>query len=230
MRSLAAGLVSAALLVPALAGAHDLWLERSGEGFVLRSGHRGGALLAIDPRRVKAIRCTGGGGTRDVLADAAFSPREVRLAGRCDAISAFLDAGFYSLTPDGEVNLPRDEVRDAVKSWESRQFAKWVDARSPAAGEPLGDELEIVPASDLARVRRGDKIAVRVLYRGEPAPGAVVGMDHRPIGETDSKGVTRLRVRSAGVESLTASLRRPISRPEADAVVLEASLTFEVAR
>jgi hypothetical protein len=94
----------------------------------------------------------------------------------------------------------------------------------------VGDELEIVPASDLARARKEDKIAVRVLYQGKPVSGAVVAIDHRPIGETDSAGETRIRLRSADVESLSASLRRSVKTPEADAVVLEASLTFEVSK
>jgi len=223
-------LAVAALITPALAAAHDLWLEPGGDGFLLRYGHRGKELLAIQAPRVKALRCVERGAAKDVLASAAFTPREVKVQARCDAISASHYGGFYSLTPDGEVNLPRTKVQGAVKAWESKQFAKWVDARSPAAAAPLGDELEIVPASDLARARSGDKIAVRVLHQGKPVSGAIVAIDHRPIGETDSHGETRLRLRTAGIESLTASLRRPVATPEADAIVLEASLTFEVAK
>jgi hypothetical protein len=37
-------------------------------------------------------------------------------------------------------------------------------------------------------------------------------------------------LRATGVESVSASVRRPLSTPEADALVLEASLTFEVGR
>jgi uncharacterized GH25 family protein len=222
---IAVGLVA----LPGAAHAHDLWLERSGDAFVLRYGHRGGETLAIDGAKVKAIRCAEGGAARDLRSAAAFGPKEVRVVARCAAISAFHDGGWWSLTPDGERNLPRTRVPDAVKSWASRQFAKWVDARSPAAGAPVGDELEIVPVTDLARAKVGDKLAVRVLFQGKPAPGAIVAVDHRPIGETDSEGVTRLRLRSPGVQSLAASLRRPLATAEAEALVLEASLTFEVA-
>jgi len=47
----------AAILAPGLALAHDLLLERAGEGLALRHGHRGGELLAIDQPKVKAVRC-----------------------------------------------------------------------------------------------------------------------------------------------------------------------------
>lgn len=223
-------LALALLLAPRLARAHDLWLERAGDGYVLRYGHRGGELLPIDAAKVKAIRCADGGAAAGELRGAAvFAATEVRVAGQCAVVSALLDGGFWSLTPDGERNLPRTRVPDAVRSWASRQYAKWVDARSPAAGTPMGDELELVPAR-LAGSKVGDKIAIRILYQGKPAKGAVLTVDHRPIGESDSAGVVRIRLKSAGVQSLATSVRRPLDSPEAESVVLEASLTFEVAR
>jgi len=220
----------ALLVAPATAIAHDFWLERSGEGLVLRYGHRGGELLAIDRAKVKAVRCLDEGAVRDLLGAATFAPKEVRVAGRCGAASAFLDGGYWSLTPDGEVNRPRNQVPEAVKAWASRQFAKWVDPASPSAAAVLGDELELVPVSDLSRARQGDKVTVRVLSLGQPVPNAVVAIDHKALGETDGAGETRIRLRASSVETLSATLRRKVATPEADAVVLEASLSFEVAR
>lgn len=229
-RAVPAALLLAGLLSPAPARAHDLWLEREGTGLVLRFGHRGGALLAIEQAKVRSVRCLEQGAVRDLLPTAAFSPKEVRLAGRCGAASVFLDGGFWSLTPDGEVNRPRNQVPDAVKAWASRQYAKWVDPASPSAGAALGDELELVAVSDLSKAHLGDKVTVRLLLAGRPAAGAVVAIDHKPLAETDSAGQARVKVRSAGVETISATLRRQVATPEADALVLEASLSFEVAR
>lgn len=221
--------VLALLAAPLTTSAHDLWLERGGEGFVLRYGHRGEA-LALDAAKVRSIRCVQDGGvSRELRASADAAPKELRVVARCAAISALHDGGYWSLTPDGEKNLPKSQVPDAVKSWASRQFAKWVDARDPQARRPLGDELEVLPMSDLSRVREGDKVTVRVLLQGKPVSGAVVAVDHKVIGDTDGAGEVRLRVRSHGVETITTSLRRPLATAEADAVVLEASLSFEVA-
>jgi hypothetical protein len=221
----------AGLLVPSAGLAHDFWVERAGEGFVVRYGHRGGELLAIDAGKVKAIRCADRRGTpKDLLPAASFAPKEVKVAARCDSLSVFHSGGFYSLTPDGEVNLPRNKAENAVKAWESRQFAKWIDARSPAAATPSGDDLEIVPVTDLSTRREGDKATLKVLSQGKPVAGALIAIDHKPLGETDSSGEVRIRLRAAGVESVSASVRRPLSTPEADALVLEASLTFEVTR
>jgi uncharacterized GH25 family protein len=229
MTRVAVAMAVAALLAPGAGRAHDLWVERAGDGFVLRYGHRGGEVLPIDAAKVKTIRCGDGAGpAKDVRATARFSPEAVRFSRACAVVSVLHDGGNWSLTPDGEVNLPKNKAENAVKAWSSRQFAKWVDARSPRAGAVLGDELELVPVTDLAKTRQGDKITLRVLSRGQPAPNAVVAIDHRPIGDSDSKGEIRLRARTAGVESISASIRRPHATPEADAEVLEASLTFEV--
>ncbi|MFT3916679.1 MAG: DUF4198 domain-containing protein [Anaeromyxobacteraceae bacterium] len=220
-----------ALALPAAASAHDFWLEREAEGLVLRYGHRGGDALPIEAGKVKAARCLEKGAPRDLLSSARFAPRQVTFAGRCDAASATFDGGFWSLTPDGEVNRPKDEVPQAVKAWASRQFAKWVDARTPAAPLiVLGDELELVVASDLTKAREGDKITVRVLSQGKPVPDAMVAIDHKPLGESDSQGEVRVKLRSSTVETVSATLRRRLASPKADSEVLEASLTFEVAR
>jgi uncharacterized GH25 family protein len=225
-------LAAAALLAaPTLAAAHDFWVERTPEGFLVRHGHRGGDVLPIDAAKVKGIRCVDAAGAqRDIVTAARFAPKEVRVAGSCEAISVFHDGGAWSLTPDGEVNLPKSKAQSVVRSWASRQFAKWVDARSSRAAVVLGDELELVPVSSLARAHEGDKVTLRVLSAGQPVPDAVVAIDHRPIGDTDSKGEVRLRVRTAGIASISTSIRRPRVTPEADAEVLEASLTFEVGK
>jgi nickel transport protein len=230
-RTLPRLIAAACLSLPLGAGAHDLWLEPRGEALVLRYGHRGGAHLDLDSGKVKVVRCQrGGASATDVRAACQASPRELLTPSRCDVASAFLDGGFWSLTPDGEKNLPRSEVPDAVRSWQSKQFAKWIDVRSPAARVALGDELEIVPVGDLSGVRQGDKATFRVLWQGRPVAGAILAIDHRPLGETDAAGDCRVKLRAADVESVSVTLKRPLGAPEADTLMVEASLTFEVAR
>jgi nickel transport protein len=219
------------IALPLSARAHDLWLEPRGEVLVLRYGHRGGEALDLDAGKVKTVLCRNGTApATDVRGASTAAPRELLTRSRCDVAGAFLDGGFWSLTPDGEKNLPRNRVPDAVRSWRSMQFAKWVDTRSPGAAAPLGDELEIVPVGDLSGVRQGDKATFRVLWQGKPVAGAVLAIDHRPLGETDAAGECRVKVRAADVESVSATLKRPLGTPEADTLTAEASLTFQVAR
>jgi hypothetical protein len=83
---------------------------------------------------------------------------------------------------------------------------------------------------DLSRVRQGDKATFRVLWQRRPVAGAILAIDHRPLGETDAAGECRVKVRAADVESVSVTLKRPLGTPEADTLMVEASLTFEVAR
>jgi hypothetical protein len=69
-----------------------------------------------------------------------------------------------------------------------------------------------------------------VLSGGKPVPKAIVAIDHKPLGESDSAGEVRVKLRTSGVETISATLRQEVATPEADSVVLEASLSFEVAK
>jgi nickel transport protein len=211
--------------------AHDLWLERQDNAFLLRYGHHGGAVLPLQAEKVKTLMCRKDkGGAENLRAKALATSKQLSLKASCAALSTFFDGGFYSLTPDGEKNLPKNKVPDAVKAWRSKQFAKWVDIRSSLAGQPLGDEFEIVPVTDLAKAKTGNKATFRVLLGGKPLPGAILAIDHKPLGETDDQGEVRIKIRASDVEQVSASFRRAIKSAEADSEVFEASLTFEVAR
>jgi nickel transport protein len=211
--------------------AHDFWLEREGGAFLLRYGHHGGEALPLDAGKLRTLMCRKGkGAAEDLLPAAVVAPKQLSLTASCAVVSAFFDGGFYSLTPDGEKNLPKNKVPDAVKAWRSQQFAKWIDVHSPLAGQAQGDEFEIVPVTDLAKVKTGDKATFRVLLGGKPLSGAVLAIDHKALGETDDDGRVRVKIRGTSVESVSASYRRTVKTAEADSEVYEASLTFEVAR
>jgi len=211
------------------ASAHEFWIEHGEGGFLLQRGHADGQRLPLDKKKVVAIHCRDPKGkTVDLLPVARFEGTRATAPGACVVISAFADGGYYSLTPDGEKNLPKDQVPDAVRSWRSKQFAKWVDPRSPNHRQALGDELEVVPVTDLSTVKAGDKATFRILLRGRPIAGAILSIAHKGIGESDDEGQVRVRVREGRLMTVAASLRRPIKSAHADTEVFEASLTFAV--
>lgn len=231
LRSLLLVLVLSNLTWTSSALAHDLWLEPQEGAFVLRYGHRGHEALPLEASKLQSLSCRkNSGATQNLLKSAVLAPKQISLQASCAVLSAFLDGGFWSLTPDGEKNLPKNKVQGAVKAWRSKQFAKWVDVSSALANQPLGDEFEIVPVSDLSKVKTGSKATFRVLLAGKPLPGAAVAIDHKPLAETDDQGQARIMIRGSGRESVSVSWRRAVKTAEADSEVFEASLTFEVAR
>lgn len=227
LRQMAAAIVGFLACIQ-VAAAHDFWIEKQESAYVLQYGHRGGARLPIERGKVKYIRCYRGKESSDLLSEAQFETNAVRFPAECDRVSVFYHGGFYSVTPDGEVNLPKNKVVQAVKSWESREFAKFLQLSSSSPQALTDDELEILLVTDPREVKPGKKITVRVLEAGKPVKDATVAIDERPIGETDSAGETRLRIQSAGYQAISATLKRKVSSPEADSRVLQASLYFEV--
>lgn len=211
--------------------AHDFWITQEKPQFLLHHGHPGGLALAIDEKKIKTIKCWGTSGKiENVLPQTTFTQMEVRIKGTCLVISSFHDGGFYSLTPDGEKNLPKNQVANVVKSWRSKQYAKWLDRASPQQKTVLGDEFEIVPVTDLALVHEGDKATFQVLLQGKPIPKATFAIDHKPLGETNDVGQVRIRIRGNGLQIVSASFRRPLNSPEADSEIFESSLSFEVTK
>ena len=211
--------------------AHDLWLEPEDGAFLLRYGHRGHEALPLEASKLQTLMCRKDSGVpQNLVKSAVAAPRQISLKASCTLLSAFFDGGFWSLTPDGEKNLPKNKVPDAVKSWRSKQFAKWVDSHSPLANQPLGDEFEIVPVTDLAKAKTGGRATFRILLAGKPLSGATLAIDHKPLAETDDQGEARISIRGHGRESVSVSYRRMVKTAEADSEVLEASLTFEVAQ
>jgi nickel transport protein len=214
-----------------IAQAHDFWIERQNSKFLLRYGHPGGQAIPMDEKKIKSLQCLEASGKIvDRLTKATFTPNQVSLIGTCLVLSSFQDGGYYSLTPDGEKNLAKNQVPDAVKSWRSKQYAKWVDSQSSQQKSILGDEFEIVPVTNLAAIGEGDKATFQVLLQGKPISGATLTIDHKPIGETDDMGHVRIRVRGKGTQSVSALFRRPLRSSEADSEVFESSLSFEVVK
>jgi uncharacterized GH25 family protein len=211
--------------------AHDFWLEPEDGAFLLRYGHRGHEALPLEASKLQTLMCRKDSGVpQNLVKSAVAAPRQISLKASCTLLSAFFDGGFWSLTPDGEKNLPKNKVPDAVKSWRSKQFAKWVDSHAPSANQPLGDEIEIVPVTDLAKVKTGSRATFRVLFAGKPLSGATLAIDHKPLAETDDQGQARISIRGHGREAVSVSYRRTVKTAEADSEIFEASLTFEVAQ
>jgi uncharacterized GH25 family protein len=74
-----------------------------------------------------------------------------------------------------------------------------------AATKPLGLPLEIVPLADPTRLEPGGTLRIRVLFRGEPLAGALVGSDRPGTGagfvgtlKTDEKGEAEVELPESG--------------------------------
>lgn len=83
---------------------------------------------------------------------------------------------------------------------------------------------------EIVKTKDGDKLRVRVLADGKPAPGAIVMYDGKPRGETGTDGALHIRIRHPGLQLIQATAHTPHAGPEAEEVVHTTALTFSPIR
>ena len=222
-------LLLAACALPAQA--HDLWIERHGALHTLaygheRSGHEGERTLVYAPEMVRQARCYDAAG-RELAAELGTT-YPATLKGDC-ALSWFLvSSGYWSKTPYGTRNLPKHQAGVTIDSWRSVEGVKRLDRWSDTMARPLGTELELTPLADPLKLKRGDKLRLRVWFQGKPAAGVAVAYFGKPRGITDADGYVNVTLRQPGFQLIQGSIERRIDDPGADREILASSLQFEL--
>lgn len=212
--------------------AHDLWLEPQDGGLTLFNGHlhsahEGEETMPYDPGFVREVACFDDQGRPVELAVDRGYP--LRIQGLPAAACVSASSGFWSKTPYGTRNVPKDQASQVIRSWLSREAVKFLSTWTPALARPLTEELEIVPLTDPFNASEGDKLEILVTLEGRPVAGAIVTYDGKPRGETGEEGTLRVRLRHGAFQSVSASLTRPHEGPQADEVVRTAQLNFLLA-
>jgi len=213
------------------ARAHDLWLEKEDGGFVLHYGHKysdhGGATLV--EYRVEWVRealCFDAAGDR-----IPFQPEETypyRMRGECAEAHVSISSGYWTKTPYGTQNLPKNEARMPVESWLSHDSVKRIDHWTESLARPLAGGLELTPLEDPLSLRKGKKLRLRVTFDGAPVEDADVAYDGKPRGRPGPDGAINIRLRHGGFQVIQATVTRPIASENADKVIHSTNLNFEL--
>lgn len=158
----------------------------------------------------------------------------VDIDGRAPVLTADMDYGFWSKTPDGEWHKKgKDEIKNAVVAEHTRKYTVTIVGPLTKPIPPLPHQiLQIVPV-DVALPDLLDKpMKVRVLYEGKPVAGAVVQNDYvndpdNAGVKTDADGIATIKVRNQGFNVLAATYNGPTDNAaKADQVVHLATLSF----
>lgn len=149
-------------------------------------------------------------------------------------VTAVLDNGIWSKTPDGEWHKKgRDEVPNAITSEKTIKYA--VVIRGPLSS-PLpalpNQTLQIVPADAALPLLLGKPLKLRVLFKGKPVAGAMVLNDY--VNDPDNEGVksaadgsVTLIVRNQGLNVIAATFDGPSDEPaKASKIEHRATLSF----
>ena len=218
--------------VPLVARAHDLWLEREGEGegLWLRYGHlpsgQGGpSLIDYSPDTVQRVACHDAAGQPVACAPEPASPLHIECS--CAVTYVLTSSGYWTKTAYGTKNVPKSEVETPIRSWLSYESVKRIDAWTDALTRPLTQDLELVPLENPLVLASGDKLELLVTRGGQPVAGAVVTYDDKPRGRTGLDGRIHVRLKHDGFQTLQAGLTLAGDGVKADEIVHTTTLNFE---
>lgn len=228
-------LAALAVLTVATLGAqaHGVWVaQRTGEWtLVLGDGPVDDAYPA---QAIKSVQAIDGDGApvevklrpqaRNTVLDGAVAPA---------VFAVSYEDGYWTQGSDGKwVAGPKSQMANARKAGYYTMYTTTLVAPLPAAYQPFGLPLEIVPMADPMRLKRGQALVVRVLLDGKPLAGARVQPDHVNDSHgqavpTDARGLARLTLRSSGLNVIKVNHTRPrTDRRDADEDGLAATLAF----
>lgn len=224
-------LLAGILLSPGPARAHGLWIERGGALHTLaygheRSAHEGEKTLEYKPEIVKQGTCFSAAG-QEIAADLGRG-YPATLKGDCAASWFLTSSGYWSKTPYGTKNLPKNEAGAVIDSWLSVEGIKRIDQWGAGLSQALTRNLELVPRDNPLKLQAGDKLRLRAWFQGKPAAGVTVAYFGKPRGVTDSEGQVNIRLRNSGFQLIQASLDLPLNDGRADKTVHGSSLQFEI--
>jgi nickel transport protein len=122
-------------------------------------------------------------------------------------IAVRYDNGYWIKTADGYRNATNREVPNALDGLWSVKFGKALTGPDAPWDKVLAHELEIVPLSDPLTVKPGEKLRLRVLFRGKPLSDGkiergdgltVVPEADIPRFTTDTDGVAEVPIVKSG--------------------------------
>jgi uncharacterized GH25 family protein len=209
---------------------HDFFIEPKGEDFMVVFGH-GKEREDYDLNKIRKIKVLDLQG-QDIPVHREKKEKGLILktSGRPSTIMASIDNGYWSKTIYGWKELPKRKTSRVVEAIRSLFFSKMIMAWNEglrAVSSEAG--LDIVPLKNPFELKTGESLAAKVFLRGQPLPGAeVIGSDHNKLGKTDQEGLIKGPL-VRGQNVLTVEYKEPLKDdPDADALILTATLTFEV--
>ena len=162
-------------------------------------------------------------------------------------VTASLKPGFYTMyAKNGKIHHktgPKAGLNGVILSLYFEQYAKaLINAGETDSSllKPVGHTLEIVPLQNPAKLRVGDFLPVKVLFRGKPArfcqvyatyTGFSTNDDFAFATTTDAKGIAKIRMLHYGPWLVKTNVKLPAPeslKDKCNEMSYTASLTFEI--
>lgn len=240
-------LMAAIILTAGLANAHDMWLTlddpQAGKPLhvVTGYGHAFPADEGTDKEKLVPAYILGPKGTVRTKPGAALDFYSVSpLAAGSYLVVSGRKAQWYTKTPEGTKNMPKNKAPEALRCIRSAKYAKAVlnlDGAKGNVSQTVGQTMEIVPLANPAALKLGQELPVQVLFEGKPLAKSDVyatfaGFStHKNsfafFGKTDNDGKAYVKLWHPGLWIVVAKHRFPFAnQAECDEDMHAASLTF----
>jgi nickel transport protein len=222
-------LLATAILAASVASAHDYWIEKKGNGYIVVYGH-GEQRTEYEPSTVKKVTVFNADGKPiEFRKEMQGKVLMVKPSGPAALILVDLDSGYWSKTIYGWKNLPRRKASRVVEALRSYHYSKSIISWGEYIQKPVaGIKLDIVPQKNPFDSTAGEVLPLKVYFGGKPLAGATIEGNHDKVAVTDKDGMAKVPIRK-GRQLLTVEHKEPINGdPDADFMSVTTTLTFEV--
>jgi len=219
------------LLSFSLVYAHDLWIEKSQDKYILYYGHKysshgGKKLIKYNPENIQSVKCIDKYGNKIEINVKKEYPLVINK--NCAIIYVDISSGYWTKTPYGTINKPKDRVDIPIKSWLSYESVKRINLWNKNLEKSFTKQLDIIPVNDPLKLQEGDKIRLLITFDGKPVKNIPVAYDGKVRGLTDSYGRINIRIKHKGFQLIEATYRKKVNSKKTDEVIYTITLNFEV--
>lgn len=228
IRMLLVSVIIASVTIPLFA--HNAWVAKDSTGYHVLYGHE--KIAGYDPAKVKEVLAFDVKGNKlPVKTIAADSGVALKISSQPSCFLSIFDNGFYTKTTDGSKNISKKGIKDYISASHSVKYTKSIFAWNPIFLKPMGQKIEIVPATNPALLKESDSLGVTVFFEGKPLSGAPLSIagTHDPVDTTDAQGVAKVKLPATGQKLIVASLKIPLKDdPDTDTLSISGAVYLDL--
>lgn len=200
--------------------AHDMWID---DALILHYGHieaKGshGEEKEIKKDAIDKVYCST---NSDIFEVESKEPKA-----NCDTLFIVLNEVYYTKTPYGTKEQPKDKTKMAISSFKSIESAKRINNDSSV--QIFKEGLELSLTNKLSNIKVGDKARLLVTYDGVPKGGVSVAYANSVKGVSDKDGAINIRIQEAGLQNIKASLTFKGDGITCDEIIHSSTLNIKV--
>lgn len=214
-----------------LACAHDLWIEKFQDKYILYYGHKysshsGKKLIKYNPENIQSVKCIDKNGNKIKINVKKEYPLIINE--NCAIIYVDISSGYWTKTPYGTINKPKSQVDTPIKSWLSYESVKRINLWSKNLEKSFSKKLDIIPVNDPLKLQEGDKIRLLITFNGKPEKNIPVAYDGKYRDSTDNYGRINIKIKHKGLQLIEATYREKVYSEKTDEIIYTTILNFEV--